>query len=146
MNILNVLNKYDPNSAKPVLSPMKRSVMRFRNLRDSNSTRLPRPNTGIMLVPHPDWEPDMKGATDQHLSHATVQLQRVRPEKNERRFYAMTAALDLFGEAILIRNWGRIGTGGRLRRDLCADLNAAGEALNDLARQKRQRGYVEFSP
>jgi len=99
-----------------------------------------------MLVPHPDWEPDMKGATDQHLSHATVQLQRVRPEKNERRFYAMTAALDLFGEAILIRNWGRIGTGGRLRRDLCTDLNAAGEALNDLARQKRQRGYVEFSP
>jgi predicted DNA-binding WGR domain protein len=99
-----------------------------------------------MLVPHPDWEPDMKGATDQHLDHPTVQLQRVRPEKNERRFYAMTAALDLFGEAILIRNWGRIGTGGRLRRDLCTDLNAAGEALNDLARQKRQRGYVEFSP
>jgi len=49
----------------------------------------------------------MKGATDQHLGHATVQLQRVRPEKNERRFYAMAAALDLFGEAILIRNWGR---------------------------------------
>ena len=88
----------------------------------------------------------MKGATDQHLGQATMQLQRVRPEKNERRFYAMTAALDLFGEAILIRNWGRIGTGGRLRRDLCTDLNAAGEALNDLARQKRQRGYVEFSP
>ena len=88
----------------------------------------------------------MKGATDQHLDHPTVQLQRVRSEKNERRFYAMTAALDLFGEAILIRNWGRIGTGGRVRRDLCTDLNAAGEALKDLARQKRQRGYVEFSP
>jgi hypothetical protein len=50
----------------------------------------------------------MKGATDQHLGHPTVQLRRVRPEKNERRFYAMTAALDLFGEGILIRNWGEL--------------------------------------
>jgi len=87
----------------------------------------------------------MNRAADPDFSMATVQLRRIRPEKNERRFYAMTVTLDLFGEAILVRNWGRIGTGGRLRRDVCADIVAAGAALNDLARRKRRRGYTAWN-
>ena len=87
----------------------------------------------------------MDRATDRDFGLATVQLWRVRPEKNERRFYAMTATFDLFGEAILVRNWGRIGTGGRLRRDVCADIVAAGAALNDLERRKRRRGYTAWN-
>ena len=83
----------------------------------------------------------MDRATDRDFGLATVRLWRVRPEKNERRFYAMTVTLDLFGEAILVRNWGRIGTGGRLRRDVFA----AGAALNDLARRKRRRGYTAWN-
>jgi predicted DNA-binding WGR domain protein len=91
-----------------------------------------------------DREPDMDRATDQDFGHATIRLQRVRPEKNERRFYALVITPDLFGKAILVRNWGRIGTGGRLRREVCADLSVARAPLNDLTRRKRGRGYTEL--
>ncbi|HJU17522.1 MAG TPA: WGR domain-containing protein [Stellaceae bacterium] len=44
-------------------------------------------------------------------------LTRIRPERNEWRFYRLEVWPDLFGQALLARNWGRIGTGGRLRLD-----------------------------
>jgi predicted DNA-binding WGR domain protein len=72
----------------------------------------------------------MDRATDHDFGLATVQLRRIRPEKNERRFYAMTATFDLFGEAILVRNWGRIGTGGRLRRDVCPYRSSSFDGMN----------------
>lgn len=37
-------------------------------------------------------------------------LGRVRPERNEWRFYRMEVCPDLFGRALLLRQWGRIGT------------------------------------
>jgi WGR domain len=37
-------------------------------------------------------------------------LIRVRPERNEWRFYRMEVWPDLFGRALLLRQWGRIGT------------------------------------
>ena len=36
-------------------------------------------------------------------------LVRVRPRLNEWRFYRMEVWPDLFGRALLIRQWGRIG-------------------------------------
>ena len=39
-----------------------------------------------------------------------VSLARVRPEQNEWRYYRMEVWPDLFGRALLVRNWGRIGT------------------------------------
>ena len=55
----------------------------------------------------------MDRATDRDFGLATVQLWRVRPEKNERRFYAMTVTLDLFGEAeILVRAGMRLKCAG----------------------------------
>ena len=62
---------------------------------------------------------------------------RIRPERNEWRFYRLDVWPDLFGWALLARNWGRIGTGGHLRLDAGAALNA----LARLARAKRRRGY-----
>src|SRR6476661_9345800 len=44
-------------------------------------------------------------------------LIRVRPERNEWRFYRMEVWPDLFGRALLLRQWGRIGTEGRRRLD-----------------------------
>ena len=44
-------------------------------------------------------------------------LIRVRPERNEWRFYRMEVWPDLFGRALLVRQWGRIGTEGRRRLD-----------------------------
>lgn len=37
-------------------------------------------------------------------------LIRVRPELNEWRFYRMEVWPDLFSRALLLRQWGRIGT------------------------------------
>jgi predicted DNA-binding WGR domain protein len=71
----------------------------------------------------------------------TVALTRIRPERNEWRFYRMAVWPDLFGRALLARNWGRLGAGGRLRLDPYPDAGAAVNALARLARAKRRRGY-----
>ena len=68
-------------------------------------------------------------------------LIRVRPELNEWRFYRMEVWPDLFGRALLVRQWGRIGTEGRRRLDPHPDPGAALNALALLADQKRRRGY-----
>ena len=40
-------------------------------------------------------------------------LTRIRPARNEGRFYRLAVWPDLFGHALLARQWGRIGTAGR---------------------------------
>lgn len=70
-----------------------------------------------------------------------VSLIRVRPERNEYRFYRMEVWPDLFGHALLLRQWGRLGTEGHRRLDPHPDPGAALNALARLAEQKRQRGY-----
>jgi predicted DNA-binding WGR domain protein len=72
-----------------------------------------------------------------------IALTRIRPEHNEWRFYRMEVWPDLFGRALLLRQWGRIGTEGRRRLDPHPDAGAAINALAGLARQKRRRGYQE---
>jgi len=44
----------------------------------------------------------------------TASLIRVRPEHNESRFFRMAVWPDLSGRALLLRQWGRTGTEGRL--------------------------------
>jgi predicted DNA-binding WGR domain protein len=70
-------------------------------------------------------------------------LVRVRPERNEWRFYRLEVWPDLFGRALLLRQWGRIGTEGRRRLDLHPDAGAAANALAQLASAKRRRGYQD---
>lgn len=73
-------------------------------------------------------------------------LTRIRPERNEWRFYHLAVWPDLFGRALLARHWGRIGTQGRLRLDTHPDPGAALNALARLLRTKRRRGYRQASP
>jgi predicted DNA-binding WGR domain protein len=68
-------------------------------------------------------------------------LARIRPELNEWRFYRMEVWPDLFGRALLMRQWGRIGTEGRRRLDPYPDPGAALNALAHIARTKLRRGY-----
>jgi predicted DNA-binding WGR domain protein len=68
-------------------------------------------------------------------------LIRVRPERNEWRFYRLEIWPDLFGHALLVRQWGRIGTEGRRRLEPHPDPGAAINALARLAARKRGRGY-----
>jgi predicted DNA-binding WGR domain protein len=70
-------------------------------------------------------------------------LIRVRPEANEWRFYRMEVWPDLFGRALLVRHWGRLGTQGRRRLDPHPDPGAAINALAALLRAKRRRGYQD---
>ena len=70
-----------------------------------------------------------------------VSLARIRPERNEWRYYRMEVWSDLFGRALLLRNWGRIGTQGRRRLDPHPDPGAAANALASILRAKRRRGY-----
>lgn len=71
-------------------------------------------------------------------------LRRIRPEKNEWRFYTLTIQPDLFGGAALVRHWGRIGTAGTQRLDLHPDEGAAANALTAMIRYRRRRGYQEI--
>jgi predicted DNA-binding WGR domain protein len=68
-------------------------------------------------------------------------LARIQPELNEWRFYRMEVWPDLFGRALLMRQWGRIGTEGRRRLDPYSDPGAAVNALARIARTKLRRGY-----
>ena len=70
-------------------------------------------------------------------------LARINHTENMWRFYRMEVWPDLLGGALLMRQWGRIGTEGRRRLDPYPDTGAALNALAALARAKRRRGYVD---
>ena len=70
-------------------------------------------------------------------------LSRIQPEINGWRFYRMEIWPDLFGRALLMRQWGRIGTEGRRRLDPFPDVGAAVNALAKIAKSKQRRGYRE---
>jgi predicted DNA-binding WGR domain protein len=94
----------------------------------------------------------LKRAKPSSMCPAAVQLPlfpdaasliRVRPERNEWRFYRMEVWPDLFGRALLVRQWGRIGTEGRRRLDPHPDPGSAINALAHLVGRKRRRGYQD---
>jgi predicted DNA-binding WGR domain protein len=68
-------------------------------------------------------------------------LTRLRPARHEARFYRIAVWPDLFGRALLVRQWGRIGSPARQRLDRYPDPGAAINALARLARAKRRRGW-----
>ena len=70
-------------------------------------------------------------------------LVRVRADRNELRFYRLEVWPDLFGHALLLRQWGRIGTEGRRRLDPHPDPGAAINALAHIVQAKRRRGYQD---
>jgi predicted DNA-binding WGR domain protein len=72
-------------------------------------------------------------------------INRIRPEHNERRFYALEITRDIFGAILLSRNWGRIGTAGRERYDMYPDIDAAISAFRSLASSKQRRGYWDVA-
>ena len=71
-----------------------------------------------------------------------LHLRCVDPASNKRRFYALSVQPTLFGEWVLVREWGRIGRGGQLRSDPYPSAGLALDALRELARHKARRGYV----
>ncbi|MEI7996164.1 MAG: WGR domain-containing protein [Methylococcaceae bacterium] len=49
-------------------------------------------------------------------------LKHQEPEKNMHRFYQTTVMLGLLGEWALVREWGRIGSSGTVRKIWFAKL------------------------
>ena len=71
-----------------------------------------------------------------------VQLRRVDPAQNMRRFYSFALQPDLFGGCDLVREWGRIGKAGTVRRDRYSSPAEAQQALEAKRKDKERRGYV----
>jgi predicted DNA-binding WGR domain protein len=70
-----------------------------------------------------------------------VQMRRIDPARNMRRFYRLSVQRDLFGGASLVREWGRIGFRGQMLIEQHSDEGRAVTALMKLAALKRRRGY-----
>jgi predicted DNA-binding WGR domain protein len=64
------------------------------------------------------------------------------PGANMARFYVLAMKASLFGDAILIREWGQIGTAGQRKIESRESGGAALEALELWLRRKQRRGYV----
>ena len=71
-----------------------------------------------------------------------LELRRIDPAQNMKRFYHMQVQPDLFGGTSLIREWGRIGSRGRVLVEHHADEGQAISALLSRARIKGRRGYA----
>ncbi|MCF1495018.1 WGR domain-containing protein [Agrobacterium vitis] len=70
-----------------------------------------------------------------------VHLHRIETAQNMRRYYRIAIQPTLFGGASVIRNWGRIGSGGQTMMQTLDHADDANTALSRLERTKRRRGY-----
>ena len=70
-----------------------------------------------------------------------VELRRIDPARNMRRFYRLDIQPDLFGGFLLMKQWGRIGAHGRIKAERYDNEALASDALQRQADRKRRRGY-----
>lgn len=70
-----------------------------------------------------------------------IYLERIDPDQNMARFYALSVRPNLFGELSLIRMYGRLDTVGHTMIDTFADIVLVKKARTKLLRQKLRRGY-----
>ncbi|RVU18505.1 WGR domain-containing protein [Methylobacterium oryzihabitans] len=68
-------------------------------------------------------------------------VERWNAAKNMARFYAMSIEPSLFGDACIVRRWGRIGTRGQAMTHHFKNEREAVDLFLALLRQKRRRGY-----
>ena len=71
-----------------------------------------------------------------------VLLRRIDDARNMRRFYQLDMQPDLFGGVLLVKQWGRIGTSGRIVDESYSDEALAADAMQKQADRKRRRGYA----
>jgi predicted DNA-binding WGR domain protein len=70
-----------------------------------------------------------------------IYLVRHDAAKNMHRFYQMFVTPDLLGDWSLIREWGRIGSPGTVRKDWFDTEEEAITARQMLLDAKRKKGY-----
>lgn len=69
-------------------------------------------------------------------------LQKIVPEENQYRFYTLRVTPSLFNEWTLLREWGRIGSGGTLKTDVFITEEEARQKMDTLIKEKLKKGYV----
>ena len=69
-------------------------------------------------------------------------LHRCDPSCNMARYSVLSLAPSLFGDATLIREWGRIGRPGQRRVELYESRSCAVEVFETWLQRKRRRGYL----
>lgn len=77
------------------------------------------------------------------IAQRECQLRRIDPARNMARFYRVSVGRSLFGDVSVVREWGRIGTIGRMRVDLFENEHRALGAFEAIERNKRKRGYQD---
>lgn len=70
-----------------------------------------------------------------------LHLLRRDPARNLARFYRLELCRSLFGELLLVRQWGRIGTKGRRAEAVVRNPEEGHAALALWCKRKRARGY-----
>ena len=70
-----------------------------------------------------------------------IHLTRTDPARNMARFYVLDIQPTLFGEWALVREWGRIGSAGRLVSCRFASEREAALAMAEHLEAKLRKGY-----
>lgn len=70
-----------------------------------------------------------------------IYMERHDPDKNLHRFYQMIVTPGIFGDWSLVREWGRIGSPGTVRKDWFDSEEEAIIAELALAKLKQKKGY-----
>ena len=70
-----------------------------------------------------------------------IKLTRSDPSKNMHRFYALQLEPTLFGEWILVAEWGRVGSPGTVQQNVFPSTDLAQAAFTNRQNDKIRRGY-----
>lgn len=68
-------------------------------------------------------------------------VERIDATRNMARFYALSIQPTLFGEASLLRSWGRIGCRGQQMIHMFEREDQAVDLFLELLSKKRKKGY-----
>jgi predicted DNA-binding WGR domain protein len=70
-----------------------------------------------------------------------IMLHRIDSSQNMRHFYRLDIQPDLFGGFLLMKQWGRFGSFGRIKAERYDNEMLASAALQRQADRKRRKGY-----
>lgn len=71
-----------------------------------------------------------------------IYLERHDPDKNLHRFYQLFVTPGIFGDWSLVREWGRAGSPGTVRKDWFETEEEAISAGKKLLDAKEKKGYI----
>jgi predicted DNA-binding WGR domain protein len=69
-----------------------------------------------------------------------IYLESIDEEQNRRRWYRLSAEVDLFG-GVVVCEWGRIGRRGRRLEKACATYREARKEIRRILRIRERHGY-----